>query len=391
METDKKLKVLFLPRWYPHRGDSLYGLFVKRHAIAVSKYADISVLAVVLDKNNKQLYEVESQLSNGLTEIIIYIKKHQSKIILLNTIINTYRYITAHIAGWNILLQTDNKPDICHVNVLTRAGAMAFFFKKRYGIPYVITEHWSRYFEFNDTYKGVLRKFITKRIMNNATAMSTVSNALKEAMNARGLKHKKWEIIPNSIDTIKFDIRPLEHNKDTIRCFHISCFEEQSKNMSGIIRAFKDAVKVEPKLELIMIGDGEHWQQTVDIAKELGVEDKVIFTGTLENSDLTNMIDRCQFSILFSNYETFAIVIAESLACGKPVIATKVGAIPEVLPAEFGILIEPKDENALTNAIVEMAHNIDNYDADAMRNSVVEKYDAEQVGYQIFQFYKNAE
>ncbi len=388
MESQSK-KVLFLPAWYPNREDAMLGLFVRNHALTLKAHAEVYVIAVVPSLKLSKSYDITISTELNLVELIVYFKK--SKTPIISKFLNLYRFALSYYAAWKVMKNAYGKPDISHVHVLTRAGIPALLLKIFQRVPYVITEHWSRYFEFNNTYKGVLRKFITKRIVNNATAMSTVSNALKEAMNARGLKHKKWEIIPNSIDTIKFDIRPLEHTKDTIRCFHISCFEEQSKNMSGIIRAFKDAVKIEPKLELIMIGDGEHWQQTVDLAKELGVEDKVVFTGTLENSDLTNMIDRCQFSILFSNYETFAIVIAESLACGKPVIATKVGAIPEVLPAEFGILIEPKDENALTNAIIEMAHNIDNYDADAMRNSVVEKYDAEQVGYQIFQFYKNAE
>ena len=92
METDKRLKVLFLPKWYPNRNDAMLGLFVQRHAIAVSKYADVSVLAIVSDENNKQLYEVETHVQDGITEIIIYTKRYESSIDILNLIINGIRF-----------------------------------------------------------------------------------------------------------------------------------------------------------------------------------------------------------------------------------------------------------------------------------------------------------
>jgi glycosyltransferase involved in cell wall biosynthesis len=391
MKTDKRTKVLFLPKWYPNRSDSMLGLFVRRHAIAVSQFADVSVLSVVLEENLTKLYEVESSVNEGLTEIIIYIKKYQSGFNLLDTIVNGYRYLTAHLAGWKILEQTDNKPDINHVHILTRAGVMALFFKIRYKTPFVVTEHWSRYLPHHqDGYSGTLRKKITEKVVNASAGITTVSTSLKEGMIAMGLHHQNWLITPNVIDTKLFQLNKNESAIEVFRFSHISCFEEQSKNMSGILRAAKKLKEQGRSFELIMIGDGPDWEQTKQYAAELDLSDTIRFTGVLENQDLVDEMSQCQCSILFSHYETFAIVIPENLSLGIPVIATNVGGIPEVLPREFGKLIPQKDENALLEAMVFMMDHYQEYKIDDMRNYVEENYSYEQVGKQFFDLYKSA-
>ncbi len=391
METNKRLKVLFIPKWYPHRNDSMLGLFVQRHAVAVSEYADVSVLFVVSDERNKQVFEIETHVQDGITEILIYTKKYNSKIAILNSIVNGYRYLTAHIAGWKIIEQTDNKPDINHVHILTRAGIMALFFKIRYKIPYVITEHWSRYLPHHQGgYSGAIRKKITGKVLKASAGISTVSKALQSGMNAIGLNHPNWKIIPNVVDTKLFQSNDSNNNSDLIRISHISCFEEKSKNTGGILRAAKSLKDLGREFELVMIGNGPDWEKTKKHATELNLEDSIRFTDVLEGDDLVDEMSRCHFSVLFSNYETFAIVIPENLSLGIPVIATDVGGIPEVLPLEYGKLIPPKDEAALSEAMAFMMDHYTEYDADAMRNYVEESYSYDEVGKLFYRMYEEA-
>ena len=128
-------------------------------------------------------------------------------------------------------------------------------------------------------------------------------------------------------------------------------------------------------------------ERAVVLANELKINNSIEFTGELTPQEVNYKISACQFQVLFSNYETFAIVIIESLAAGKPVIATEAGAIPEVLPKEFGILIKPKDEEALSNAILLMAGNYKNYDIEAMRNYAINNFDKLKVGNILMKFY----
>ncbi len=388
METDKRLKVLFIPKWYPHRNDSMIGLFVQRHAKAVSKFVDVSVLAVIADENINSVYEVETNSNLGFTEIIIYIKKHQSSSKHINTLVNGYRYISAHIAGWSILKKTGNTPDINHVHILTRAGVMALYFKIRYHIPFIITEHWSRYLPHNNAYSGNLRKKLTEKVLKASKGITTVSSALKEGMNTVGLNKNPWIIIPNVVDSKMFQSDTLAQDGEIIRISHISCFEEKSKNMSGIIRTAKELKELAYQFEIVMIGNGPDWEQTKQYVNQLGLNENIRFTGVLEDQDLVDEMSKCQFSVLFSNYETFAIVIPENLSLGIPVIATNVGGIPEVLPKEFGILVPPKDETALKNAFIDMMKNHHDYNHEAMRNYVEENYSYSEVGHRFFEMYK---
>ena len=384
---EEKPKILFLPAWYPNRKDSMYGLFVRNHALTVLPYAKVFVLTVIPCDKSKKNYEVEIETQTDFVELKVYYKK--SSFPIIGKFINLFRFLMSYIAGWKVINNGYGKPDLVHVHILTRSGIPALYLKWFKNIPYVVTEHWSRYFKINNSYKGFLRKAMTKIIVKNASAMSTVSKVLKEAMNEHGLHHSNWEIIPNSIDTKLFQGDDVKIDDEIIRMFHISCFEESSKNMSGILRAFSQALLVKDNLQLVMIGDGVDLKNTKELAKDLNIQDKVIFKGVLEKKNLIEEMNKCQFSVLFSHYETFAIVIAESLASEKPVIATKVGAIPEILPEEFGILVEDNDEEALKNAILKMADNYKSFDGDAMREYCVESFDKEEVGRQLFRFYKS--
>lgn len=387
VKIESKRNVLFLPKWYPNREDSMLGLFVKRHAIAVSNYINVTVLAIVPSETLSQKYEVETKNENKVTEIIIYVKKFKSTFRLINFLINGLRYLNAHLAGWSILEQTENKPDIVHVHVLTSPGLIALYFKLRYKIPFIITEHWSRYLPHHDGFKGAFLKAFTKKVVAKSDGVTTVSKALKEGMNQTGIKHNNWEIVPNVIDTKHFQ-KVLSNEPKCFRFSHISCFEEQSKNMSGILRAGKSLKDQGYQFELVMIGDGPDWEETRHYAKELNLENNIRFTGVLEENALVEEMSLCQCSIIFSNYETFSIVIAENLSMGIPVIATDIGGIPEVLPSSFGMLIPPKDEEALAGAMISMMDKYTKYDTEEMRNYVEEHFSYDVVGHQFFEIYR---
>lgn len=386
MEREQKQNVLFIPKWYPNREDSMLGLFVKRHAIAVSKYINTTVLAIIPSNKIIQKYEVETSHENGITEILIYVKKFKSPIGFINTLFNGLRYLNAHIAGWTIIEQTNNKPDIVHVHVLTSPGLIALYFKLRYGIPFFITEHWSRYLPHHGGFKGAFLKSFTKKVVEKSEGITTVSDALKDGMNQMGINHSNWKIIPNVIDIKRF--QKLTNTKPQhFRFSHISSFEEQSKNISGILRAMKSLKQQDYQFEMVMIGDGPDWEETKKYARELGLENHIRFTGILEDDDLTHEMGLCQCSVIFSNYETFSIVIPENLSMGIPVIATAVGGIPEILPNSYGLLIPPKDEEALAKAMVSMMAQQHIYDKEEMRNYVEEHFSFDKVGHQFFEMY----
>jgi glycosyltransferase involved in cell wall biosynthesis len=92
--------------------------------------------------------------------------------------------------------------------------------------------------------------------------------------------------------------------------------------------------------------------------------------------------------VLFSNYENLPCVIVEALACGLPVISTRVGGISEHINAERGILIERGDEAGLQDAFEYMASHIHSYDKSALRTYALERFSNEAVAAAFMELYK---
>ncbi len=123
-----------------------------------------------------------------------------------------------------------------------------------------------------------------------------------------------------------------------------------------LIRALPDVVRRHPDVQVVLVGDGEERSTLEREAQALGVAGNVIFAGA--RSDAVAIMALATFTALPSLEEEFGIVITESFACGKPVVATNVGGIPEhVRPMENGLLVPAGDSKALAERIALLLDN----------------------------------
>jgi hypothetical protein len=153
--NDIRYKVLFLPSWYPSRLHPIAGIFIKKHAKAVALYCDVAVLYIVSDSTLKnKIFDVDITLEeNNILTVRIYYKKVNLKVPLFSKFINFAMYIIGAYKGLRIIKEKFGRPDITHhVNVAYPSGIIALILKYLKGIPYVITEHWSGYTQYNGSY-----------------------------------------------------------------------------------------------------------------------------------------------------------------------------------------------------------------------------------------------
>src|SRR5207253_301459 len=94
---------------------------------------------------------------------------------------------------------------------------------------------------------------------------------------------------------------------------------------------------------------------------------KVQFLGRLFSDDLVREINTSDALIMFSNYETFCLVIIEAFACGKPVITSDAGAIKTYMKPELGIMVPKKNDDALAEAIVSFSQQKNKFDGNYIR------------------------
>ena len=360
------MKVVFLARWYPHKYDPMFGLFVQRHAEAAALHNDITVVYVHPDEHAKSLYDIERTTENGVDTIRIYYKKE-------GRVSSAWRYFQACRKG----LKLAGKADLIHVHVLTRMGFIAHWKKNYDGTPYIITEHWSRYLPGND-FSGLLRKMWTKRIVRRAAMVTTASQVLADAMQHHGLKNHHYELLPNVVDTQLF--KPIPHHNEVPKIVHVSCFEDQSKNISGLLEALKILKDKGIAYQAVLIGEGMDWEAMKQKAVALELNGQVRFTGLLQGQDLVDELATGNFFVLPSHYETGGIVLLEAMACGLPVVATKVGALPEIVNERNGLLVPPGNCQALADAMERCCHSYNNYNGEALRKQVMDRYSKEKVG-----------
>ena len=140
------------------------------------------------------------------------------------------------------------------------------------------------------------------------------------------------------------------------------------KGLDVLIRAFARARRERDGLTLVIAGEGPERTSLERLAREHGLQDHVAFLGYVDRPTLARLLASCTVFVLPSRSEPFGIVVAEALAAGAPVIATRVGGIPEILDdGRDGVLVPPDDDRALAESLVRML------DDDAFRDELSER------------------
>lgn len=381
---NKPMHILFLPRWYPHQFDPMFGLFVKKHAEAAARYNSISVLYIQGIPTSEKLKTPETTDSQNLYTSIYYYHLSEYKIW------NVLRFWYYLIIGFLAIQKKKGKPDLIHVHILTRLGIFAYIIKFVYNIPYIVTEHWSRYLPATDTYNGWLRKKLGQIVVRNAKAILPVSQTLADAMQNHGLLNPNYQIVPNVVEDIFY--QPINKPKEnhSVIFLHVSTFEDRSKNISGILRVIKQLSEQSMDFEFWFVGDGIDFKAMKDYSVELKIPEEVIrFYGILQNRNLANIYRQADYLVMFSNYETFLVVINEAQACGLPVVCTRVGELEQLINDTNGFLIDPGNEKQLELILTHILQNKPHFNSSKIQKNAMEEYRYDSVGQRLNAIYRS--
>lgn len=131
------------------------------------------------------------------------------------------------------------------------------------------------------------------------------------------------------------------------------------KGVDFLIKSMQKVIKDDPSIKLLIIGDGELKTELSDLAERCGVKDKIMFLGTIPNEEIPPYYSICDLFVLPSIHgpENGPMVIFEAMASSKPIIATKLPGLIDIVEDSFGILVPPKDINALANAILTLIND----------------------------------
>lgn len=364
------------------------GLFVRKHAESVARHCDVCVLYLLADDKVKRS-EVVVQETGRVREVYVYYPFCGFPV--LRQLSKASGFFRAFLRGYASVEENFGRPDVTQTNILTRCGVLSYFLKKRYGIPYVVVEHWSRYLPQNFNYKGFLRKRFSELVIRNASCVMPVSRMLADSMRRLGLKNDRYRLVNNVVDDFFFETgKDSSRPKDKFVFLYISCFVERAKNVCGILRAVKMLSEQRSDFSLTIVGVGPDYDEVRRYADGLDLPDGMVsFVGEQPPTEVNRFFSVSDAFVLFSNYENAPVVISEALATGTPVISTDVGGIPDMVDVSNGCLVKPGDEKALCEKMSWMIDHRVEFDSELIRQRA-RRYSYGEVGDFLVSVYREA-
>jgi len=198
-----------------------------------------------------------------------------------------------------------------------------------------------------DRYPKALQILMTSADWLVAPSQSTLDAVLTKFP---GLQPKA-SAIHNAVDMAEFESGELG---EVQQGRHILCvaLHQPRKAIDVLIKAFKLFSRNHAEVELWLVGDGPLRSQLEGLAHQLGLAEQVKFLGPQNRLAVKKLLRQCSFLVLPSRAEPFGIAILEAFASRKPVVASAVGGIPEIIEhGKNGLLVEPENPQALCDAM----------------------------------------
>jgi len=385
------MHILVIPSWYSTPRNPIRGSFFREQALALHK-AGHRVGLLVPPSRLRTL--------NGLSEVARYWRRPASALDITNDSgLATYRlpwwgWQGSALPSWRGKLmltafdrycREQGRPDVIHAHSILYAGYTAVAIKQARGVPVVLTEHAFNY--LSPLWIMPDQRPRIRRTLAHSDAVLAVSAALGRALEsyAPGVR---VNVIYNIVDTTMFRPPDQEPPRQPFT-FAIVARLLRNKGHAELLRAFAAAFRGQPA-RLLVGGDGPQRRRLERLSARLAIAGQVEFLGALSRQRVRETLWRSHAVISASRFETFGLTLAEAMACGRPVIATRSGGPESFVTPETGLLVPVNDVDALAQAVRQMAANYDSYSPAHIRAYCVERFGEAAVVSQLEAIYADA-
>ncbi|HXY13189.1 MAG TPA: glycosyltransferase [Terriglobales bacterium] len=224
---------------------------------------------------------------------------------------------------------------------------------RKFGIPAVICSIGSDLNRIADP----ASRWLTRLAMKRASFVVTKSEDLRDRAIRMGIHPGKVRTVRNGCDPAVFHLADRGAARAELAVddqAELVLFVGRLDGKKGIfelLEAFASLARRRPNLQLVYVGDGIGGEHLRYKAKYLALEDRISLVGSCSSHKVARWLAATNLLALPSYSEGQPNVVIEALSCGRPVIATDVGGIPELVNETCGILVAPKDWRALAEAI----------------------------------------
>ena len=403
------MNLFVVPSWYPSAVSSISGIFLKEQACSIGELRPKWNVVISLWGQGQYLISVRQPVRISQVAINYWRNRNKHSVITLEENVQEYRTLAIH---WTPRIYQGNLKgllhaneinflramkqfehiDIIHAHVSYPAGWIAMKLSEKYKIPYLITEHMGP-FPFKHLLKdnGDLKDIIRKPL-ENADAVIAVSPSLADRIHTFGLVKPMY--IPNVINEQFF--KPLsgeQHKgeKDKFSFFTLGGMTPQ-KGIPDLLASIQLFIYKLPqdeknRVEFIIGGSGEEAKKYQLLADQTGVSQWIRWLGRISREEARCHFQHCDCFVLASHHETFGVVFAEAIACGKPLIATRCGGPECIVTEKNGILVEVSNPTQLSEALMQMYKSARDYNLDVIREGFLKRFSRSAVVDQLDEIY----
>ncbi|MFP5441332.1 MAG: glycosyltransferase [Gammaproteobacteria bacterium] len=384
------MHVVLLPSWYPGEHDPGNGIFFREQAqaLAASGAARVGVVAPLL-------YGLRAGFRYLLRPPTACERQFQGVTELTQPQVlagagsarwRCYRFLRAGDALFEKYLQRYGRPDLLHAHGALYGGVLARHLSARHRIPYVVTEHSSLFLG------AALPAFQHARageVYAGAAAALAPSASFNRVLTVRYPRAGGWLTVPNPVYDGFFAL-PLARDAGNICRFLAIGSLVPGKGFDVLLSAFAEARSGGRRLRLALVGGGPLEATLRAQSTALGLDGVVTFRGQLSRDAVMAAMAETDFLVHASRQETFGLVVAEALAAGVPVLATRCGGPQDILWSGAGVLVDIDDAAALANAMVKVCDDPKQFDRTAIRAACAARYSSAVVARQLRTIYESA-
>lgn len=366
-ESRSRLRILFIPQWYPGRDSSnqMTGTFCREHVRAAGLYDDVAVLAISSGVERWPAWQWERVDDRGVPTFYATFGR--------SPIPKTTRFFFAHHLRRAFLRVVEEWgwPDVIHTQDVYAYYAIKAL--RRFGQPFVISQHWSGFLERIIT-RGSLRKY--RWAFSRAALVLPTNKFAQDDYQHYGLQAPMaW--LPNVLDEESFQPLPVRSREPWL--LHASGLTRE-KRVPDIIKAFARVCRDRPDAVLHIAGDGSQREQTEVLARRELPVGSFQFHGLLSKPRLADLMRQSKGFVLTSDAETFGCVLMEAMACGCPVLTTRVGGIPAVVREGEGLFAEVGNVDQIASGMRRLLDDKHDVDLERISRETLERFGRAAVG-----------
>jgi len=281
------------------------------------------------------------------------------------------------------------KPDIVHLHNFNKISFAAIDAAKKLGIPvvYSIYDYWSicpveslinsknenckrfhgswckgclknRKFAFLQSFFVRFRKKYFNKYLNKIDKFIVLSNSSKEILKKYGIKDKKIKIIH-----LPLDIKTLKPTKTEKNSILYAAWLQHRKGLHILVKAFPSILKKIPEAKLYVIGsegpEKDYKNEIVDFINKNNLNNKVFLLGKKSPEEVKNFLEKAEVVVVPEQWENMSpLIVIEAMAFAKPIVASKIGGIPEfVIHEKTGLLAKHNSPENFAQNILKILKN----------------------------------